>query len=137
MAEWVYYNPNPRGRRTGDCVIRAICAATGQDWETVYTGVALAGMAMGDMPSSNHVWRAYLKSLGFRRREAPDTCPDCYTAGDFADEHPNGVYILSTGSHAVASVFGKLYDTWDSRGESIESYFYKEGDPYAKLYADV
>ena len=30
-VEWEYYNPNPAGKRVGDCVIRAICKATGQD----------------------------------------------------------------------------------------------------------
>jgi hypothetical protein len=26
-VEWEYYNPNPAGKRVGDCVIRAICKA--------------------------------------------------------------------------------------------------------------
>lgn len=33
---WEYYNPNPAGKRVGDCVIRAICKATGKDWTTVF-----------------------------------------------------------------------------------------------------
>ena len=28
---WEYYNPNPAGKRVGDCVIRAICKATGKE----------------------------------------------------------------------------------------------------------
>lgn len=131
MATWVYYNPNPRGRRTGDCVIRAVCAATGLDWHTVYTGVALAGNAMADMPSGNRVWQLYLRSMGWRRRESPDTCPDCYTVEDFADEHPDGVYILGTGTHVVCSYFGRIMDTWDSRTEPIEYYYYRKGDHHA------
>ena len=38
---WREYNPNPARRRVGDCTVRAITKATGQDWETVYAGVAL------------------------------------------------------------------------------------------------
>lgn len=28
---FIFYNPNPSGKRTGDCVIRAIAKATGQE----------------------------------------------------------------------------------------------------------
>jgi len=126
MAALRYYNPNPYGARVGDCVIRAICAATGQDWETTYTAVALQGYVLGDMPSANHVWRAYLKSRGFNMAAIPNTCPDCYTVSDFADDHPHGRFVLGTGTHAVGVVDGEVWDTWDSRSEVPIYYFYKE-----------
>lgn len=126
MAEWVYFNSNPNGSRVGDCVIRAISAATGDDWNTTYTGVALQGYVLGDMPSSNYIWRSFLDSKGFRRAIIPNTCPDCYTVGDFADDHPHGRYVLGTGNHAVAVVDGEVLDTWDSRNEIPIYYFYKE-----------
>ena len=50
MARWVYFNPNPEGKRVGDCAVRALCKALGQDWEQVYTGLCLEGFALGDMP---------------------------------------------------------------------------------------
>ena len=124
---WVYYNPHPRGRKTGDCVIRAICAVTGKTWDEVYTGVALLGYAMEDMPSNNNVWREYLRSLGYKRRAIPDSCPDCYTVGDFAREHQTGNYVLGTGTHAVAVTDGGVIrDTWDSSGEPVFYYYFKE-----------
>ena len=104
-------------------MIRAICAATGQDWDTVYTGVVFAGYAAKDMPSSNAVWGDYLRSLGFVRRIIPNTCPSCYTVGDFADDHPEGRYVLGTGTHAVAVVDGAILDSWDSRYEVPDYYF--------------
>ena len=37
MNNWQSYNPNPvSGQRVGDCTVRAISKATGQDWETTY-----------------------------------------------------------------------------------------------------
>lgn len=125
MAGWRYFNPNPAGSRTGDCVIRAICAATGQDWDSTYTGVVFQGFALKDMPSSNYVWGQYLRSLGYERRSLPNACPMCYTVGEFADDHPDGTYILGTGTHAVAVVSGAVVDSWDSRGEVVDYYFVK------------
>ena len=35
MDRWEYFNPNPvKDKRTGDCVVRAICKATGFDWDS-------------------------------------------------------------------------------------------------------
>ena len=126
MAEWKYYNPNPKSKRVGDCVVRAIAAVTGQDWDLTYTGVALQGYINKNMPSGNPVWRAYLRSRGFKGAIIPDTCPDCYTVEDFADDHPRGRFVLGTGEHAVAIVNGVVLDTWDSRDEVPIFYYYKE-----------
>lgn len=114
MADFIYYNPNPQGQKTGACVIRAIAVATDQDWDSVYTGLAFQGFALKDMPSSNYVWGEYLRSKGFTRRTIPDNCPVCYTVEQFADDHPDGRFVLGTGSHAIAVVDGYVYDTWDS-----------------------
>ena len=52
---YIYYNPNPQNNLVGDCVIRAIAKVTGQSWEQTYIKVALQGLTMHDMPSSNSV----------------------------------------------------------------------------------
>lgn len=124
---FVYYNPNPTGKRVGDCVIRALAKLTGSDWETAYFGVVAEGLILHDMPSSNHVWGKYLKRHGYKQVTLPDTCPDCYTVKAFCDEHTKGSYLLATGSHVVAVVDGDYYDTWDS-GDEIPAYYFVKGD---------
>lgn len=114
---FVKSNPNPNGNRVGDCVIRAISIATGKNWEQVYIDLAIKGFVMGDMPSSNSVWGAYLRDEGYTRYTVPNTCPDCYTVRDFASENPIGTYILGTGTHAVAVKEGDYYDAFDSGDE--------------------
>lgn len=114
---FVKTNPNPNGNRVGDCVIRAISIATGKNWEQVYIDLAIKGFVMGDMPSSNSVWGAYLRDEGYTRYTVPNTCPDCYTVRDFASENPIGTYILGTGTHAVAVKEGDYYDAFDSGDE--------------------
>lgn len=75
------------------------------------------------MPSSNYVWAAYLKELGYKRHIIPDTCPDCYTVRSFIQDHPYGNYILGTGTHVIAVIGDNYYDAWDSGNEVPIIYF--------------
>lgn len=68
-----YYNPNPRSRSVGDCVVRGISKATGKDWDTVFLELAIEGYTEKDMPSANAVWGKYLRRLGYRRAVIPDS----------------------------------------------------------------
>ena len=127
MAKHIMYNPNPSGSRVGDCTVRAISKAMGKTWEDTYLLLAIKGLQMRDMPHSNAVWGAFLKSNGWKRSVIPNSCPDCYTVGDFALEHPHGSYVLGTGTHAVAVVDGYVYDSWISENE-IPIYYYYKGE---------
>lgn len=124
---WIKYNANPAGRQVGDCTVRAISKATGREWEKTYSGLAVQGLMLADMPSANHVWGAYLKHNGFKRHIIPDSCPDCYTVRDFCRDHPNGMYILALDGHVVAVQDGHYYDTWDS-GNEIPIYYWQKED---------
>ena len=120
---WQYYNNNPTGRSVGDCAVRAVSVALGISWEEAYSLIAAMGYAMGDMPSSDAVWGAVLRQNGFYRQSIPDTCPMCFTASDFASEHPKGVYVLGFGGHVATIRDGVLYDSWDS-SQCIPQFFW-------------
>ena len=121
---YVRYNANPLQANAGDCVIRAISKATQKKWNDVYAELSVKGYAAKDWGNSNHVWDAYLRDLGYVRKVIPNTCPDCYTVRQFADDHPNGKYILATGSHVVAVIDANYFDTWDS-GNEVPIYYYE------------
>lgn len=124
---FAYYNPNPTGRNVGDCAVRAVSAALGMDWEEAYDIISDAARNMGDMPSSNSVWGAVLRMNGFYRRSIPNTCPDCYTAADFARDHPRGVFVLGFGTHVCTVIDGNIYDSWDSSSEIPQYFWYLKG----------
>ena len=127
MSRWKYFNPNPSGRNVGDCSIRAVSAALGVDWETAYAMIAKAGFNMNDVISSNSVWCAVLRMNGFYRHILPNTCPDCYTIEEFAEDHPKGTFVVGTGNHVVTVKNGEIWDSWDSSME-IPIYYWSRKD---------
>lgn len=126
LQMWIKFNPNPTGRSVGDCAIRAVAKALDISWEQAYALIAANGYVMGDMPSSNSVWGAVLRQHGFYRSAIESECPDCYTAEDFAKDHPEGVFVLGFGNHVATVVNGDIYDSWDSSKEIPQYYWHKE-----------
>lgn len=118
-------NPNPDNLNVGDCSVRALSIAMDKPWKDVYMALALHGLRLSDMPSSNRVWGDYLDTQNFKLRLIPDSCPECYTIKDFAQERPIGRYVVGTGTHVVAVIDGDYYDSWDSGAEK-PLYFWKK-----------
>jgi len=123
VSRWRYFLNNPSGRNVGDCSIRAVSVALGIDWETAYALIANAGFLMNDVISSNSVWGAVLRQHGFKRHILPNSCPDCYSLEQFAEDHPKGVYVVGTGNHVATVKDGEIWDSWDSSNE-IPIYFW-------------
>ena len=123
---YVEFNNNPVGRKVGDCSVRAISKALNMGWESAYIALTMNGLAMGDMPSSDSVWGSLLRQHGFYRRTLPDTCPTCYTAEEFCEDNPHGVFVLGFGGHVATVVDGDLYDSWDSSMEIPQFYWYRK-----------
>ena len=123
---WRKFNNNPVGRKTGDCVVRAISVALNVSWDDAHYMLSELSRAMGEMPSADDVWGAILRQHGFKRSAIPNTCPDCYTTEDFAQDHPRGVYVLGFGGHCVAIIDGCILDAWDSRDEVPQFFWYRE-----------
>lgn len=126
MSRWKEFNNNPAGRRVGDCAVRAVSVALDTDWETAYDLLADAGYNMADMPNADGVWGAVLREHGFYRAAIPMSCPDCYTAGDFAQDHPRGTFVLGFGGHVATVKDGRVWDSWDSTREIPQFYWYSK-----------
>lgn len=119
---YIPYNPNPAGRKTDDCVIRAVAKALGYSWEKAYDHIAREGRRKCDMPNANHIWIGYLKECGFRISVIRNTCPDCYTVKEFCTDNPRGLFVLGDGNHVVTAIDGDWYDTWDS-GDLVPTFY--------------
>jgi hypothetical protein len=122
---FIFYNPNPKNQRVGDCAVRAVSKAIGRDWDETYIALCTEGLVEKDMPSSNYVWGNYLRKFGFDGREIPSDCPECVTVEEFTERHPRGRYVLATQNHVLTAIDGNFYDTWPSGNETV-IYFYKK-----------
>lgn len=120
------YNPNPLGKRTGDCVVRALCKVFNEDWHKVYAWLFVQGDILCEMPSSNNVWGTLLRKKGFVREVIPNDCDECYTVEDFCKDHPTGTYVLALKNHVCTVISGNLYDSWDSSCEAPLYFWHKE-----------
>ena len=121
-----YYNPNPSKRNGIDCAVRALSKALNITWEEAYTLLCTNGFIMYDMPNAIHIVNATLRQQGFERHIIPNECPNCYTLKDYCEDHPNGIFVIGTGTHAVAVIDGDYYDSWDSGNVIPIYYFTKE-----------
>ena len=137
---FIKLNENPFGLDVGDCVIRAISTALNYNWFMVHDELSFLSRQMADLPSSNRVWKEYLREKCYSEYLVENTCPRCMTVSEFAAKHPTGKFILSTceftkaneniivtGNHVVAVIDGDYYDTWDSGGDVPLSFFYVGG----------
>ncbi len=119
---YIEYNPNPVGRKVGDCAVRAIAKALNMGWESALIALCMNALSMGDMPSSDAVWGATLRQHGFYKH----LVNEYMTAEDFCEEFPHGVYVLAFGGHVATLIDSNLYDAWDSSKEIVQYYWSKE-----------
>lgn len=117
------YNANPKNKRIGDCVIRAISTALGRSWEDVYIDLCVDGLMSYELPNSDLLWGEYLKRNGFRRGILSCENGLCVTVNDFCEMNPQGVFIVCPTNHVVAVIDGLFYDTWDCGNEIINYYW--------------
>lgn len=126
---YIEYQPNPiRSDGVGDCAIRAVAKAADLTWEQAYTELSTTGFLMGDVMNSDQVLAAVLRKHGFVRGSVPDTCPDCYTVEQFAQDYPDGTFVVKSDNHVATIIDGNLFDAWDSSRRVPLWYWKKKTD---------
>lgn len=122
MNTYRYFQPNPVGNVTRDCVIRAICAALDMSWDDAFDLLAERAKQMGTTMDENAVYGSILRQCGFYKM-VPLGCPDCYTAREFCLAHPYGVYVLGFTGHVATVIDGQVWDSFDSSDETVTYYW--------------
>ena len=111
MAKFEYLNVEPSGIKKNDCVTRAIKLASGLPYEEVRKKLFFSAKLL-DCPKLCPTCYSFFiqQVLG----GVPKNC-DGMTVGEFADEHPNGTYLIRIQSHLLCIVDNTIYDLWDNR----------------------
>ena len=124
--KYIEYNINPKNKKTGDCVIRAIAFATNKEWEKVYTDLAEQGIKKGYMVNDPKNWRNYLKDLGYEVHKMPKKPNNKrYTLEEFCNEiaENDKTYIVKLASHLTVVKNKNVYDTWNCSRKYVGNYW--------------
>lgn len=103
-----FYNANTHDRFVNDCTIRAISLATGRDWGYTYSELSDEAQKRGMMMDNVDFIEDYLDERYER------TCHYSKTVGEFIEEFPMGVFIISMPGHLTCVIDGVNYDTFDT-----------------------
>lgn len=112
-----YYNANPRGISTTDCVKRAISAATGMDYKKVQTELNRYKKITGAKTfNSDHNPHKYVENVLNGKKIK---LPDGMSAEEFCQAHPKGRFILDMETHWSCAIDGVIYDSWDCSRRTV------------------
>jgi hypothetical protein len=110
---FVKHNVNPMGKKTSDCVVRAIALVEGRPWEDVFDELVRLARQSYSMPNDTSVYGKYLDEkyptidvfrwVGGRKKR--------YTVRDVCQL--KGTYIVRLAKHITVVMDGKYYDVWD------------------------
>lgn len=138
-----FYDANPKGRVTGDCVIRAIAAGTGKTWETVLKDLTEIALKYKVSPLDSACYQRYLEQLGFTKMSQPRKQNGRkYTAQEFCevvtekhkdDDTALPVIIAHVGGNHLSLIRGHtdffrvvVTDTWDCSNGCVGNYWIKK-----------
>lgn len=131
---FTFYNANPKGKFTGDCVVRAICTALEKPYEEVYRELLELCLKNGHSIASKENYSKYIESLGWKKQKQPRKNDNTkYTGVEFCKKlqkenklNCNNIIAHIGGNHIVAIMDNKVCDTWDSTDGCIGNYWIKE-----------
>jgi hypothetical protein len=132
-----FYNANPKGRITTDCVIRAICTATELPYNQVVMELAQLQCETGYDDGEKKLYGMYLESKGFKKMKQPRKLDGTkFTGKEFCEAlQDNYEYTIGKtprivanigGNHIVAIIDAQVWDIWNSTRGCIGNYWVKE-----------
>ena len=114
-------NINPKGIKTGDCVIRAIANAEGRSWYEVYDDLSKLAREICTSPCNRDCYDKYLSKYptvpamftndyGVRKRKRPEVFREL--------GHGHGTYVVRLAGHLTCVRDGVTEDIWDCSSKS-------------------
>lgn len=121
------FNANPKGRKTSDCVVRALSTATGKPYAEVYRELFEISLATGYMLNEKRVEDKLLERYGFVKVKQPKHNDGTkYKIGDLLLLTSAPIVVIRCAHHLCCVKHGVLLDTWDCRLKTINNYYVKK-----------
>lgn len=122
-----FYDANPKGKKTSDCVIRAIATITGRSWADTLRALTEYAIHYGQMVNDTTLYQKYLAELGYKKMPQPRKWDNTkYTGKEFCHEFPDMICIAHIGGHHLTAIKdGQVWDTWNSTDGCIGNYWVK------------
>ena len=124
-----YHDANPKGKKTGDCVIRALSYAFSKTWDEVLDDLVTYAHKYKQMTNSPELYSKYVKDTGYVKVPQPVHCDGKkYTGAEFCGAistmnltHP---VICHIGAHhltVISTLNGryKVFDTWNCSEDKV------------------
>ena len=108
-----FHNANARGRFVNDCVVRAISVAEGKSWDESYDELSDIAQDEGNLLDDVNFVEGYLDR---RYKRVPHYSR---TVGEFLEEYPKGIYLVTMPNHITVVLDGVLYDVFDCRNKTM------------------
>lgn len=125
---WKKFNPNPFKRDTGDCTLRAYCAAFNISWNCAYDIASKRAKDEGFILSDKKIVEKILTEVfkcqlsSFYNKKMVKA-KNRVTVKQWAMANPYGTYICHINGHIVTIKNGKYYDSWDSGERKISEVY--------------
>lgn len=122
-------NINPKGKKTADCVIRAISKASGKDYWQVAEDLFKLQKKTGYMLNEKRCYEKLLDDYGFIKKAQPRKLDNTkYLVGEIDKlveiRKPKSV-VISMASHLTCYINNEIVDLWDCRYKTIGNYWLK------------
>lgn len=140
-----FFNANPKNKRTSDCVVRALSAATGVTWDEVLNELFTIALKEKIALDDAATYGRYLKAHGWKKEKQPRKNDNTkFTGAEWCvwlsvnrgDGDAGRIFAHIGGHHAVCiaptnegdgiNCRYKVLDTWDSTRGCIGNYWIKE-----------
>ena len=108
-----FLNANSRGNFVNDCVVRAISVAENKSWDKTYEELSAIAQHEGILLDDVNFVEKYLDKRHKR------VCHYSKTVGEFIDEFPIGIFLITMRGHITVAIDGVLYDTFDCRDREM------------------
>lgn len=113
-----YYNVNPEGKSTGDCVIRAICLALNEDYFEVLEELVKNSKYFNCDTLVKECYSKMLDNSGFRKYDGGGR-----TVAEIAESFPEDKLIIRIEGHLTCSLYGDIYDIWNPSDEIVDCFW--------------